>query len=367
MKQLTLATMLGLLLAMSAAATEISVRPIVTGINNPWGMVWLPDGDMLITAKTGKILRVRDGKIAAELSGVPDVSVNGQGGLMDIELHPDFADNQILYLSYATDIEMSGEAGEKGSNTAIMRARLDGDTLTDARVLYKATPNSRRGQHYGSRLEFGGDGHLYFSIGDRGQRDVNPQDPTRDGGKIYRITADGDIPTDNPFAAHAQNKRAIYSFGHRNPQGMARHPQTGKIWVHEHGPRGGDELNLINAGANYGWPILSYGINYSGTKFAKGTEREGFESPIWYWVPSIAPSGMTFVTSEKFPEWQGHLLVGSLKFNYLVLVAMDGDKATGAQIVAEKIGRARNVRQGPDGMIYVSVEGVGIKRITPSK
>jgi|TARA_Y100000310_G_scaffold205188_1_gene205535 glucose/arabinose dehydrogenase len=336
------------------------VDTVVDGIGIPWGMVWLPDGDMLVSDREGTIYRIRKDKIRRKIKGVPKVHANGQGGLLDLELHPAFADNAWLYLSYSSP---DGDGG--GSNTAIMRAKLKRNTLVDQQILYKAEPNSRRGQHYGSRIEFDDRGYLFFSIGERGQRTVNPQDLSRDGGKIYRLHDDGRIPADNPYVSQAGAKDAIYSWGHRNPQGMAKNPVTGKIWVHEHGPRGGDEVNIVKPTANYGWPILSYGINYSGTAFAEGTEREGFESPIWYWVPSIAPSGMTFVSSDKYPDWQGHLLVGSLKFGYLVLCRVAGDSIASAEVLFEGIGRVRNVRQGPDGFIYVGIDGQGIKRIVP--
>lgn len=339
-----------------ARADDYRVQTYVTGINIPWGMVWLPNGDMLVSERSGKLFRVRGTDIVAEIDGVPKVHANGQGGLLDLELHPSFATNGWIYFSYA---DASGWGS--GSNTAIARARLGADRLTDLEVLYKASPDSRRGQHYGSRIEFDDAGYLYFSIGDRGARDDNPQDLRRDGGKVYRLFDDGRIPPDNPFASGA--RPAVYSYGHRNPQGMAKHPLTGKIWVHEHGPRGGDEVNLIKPAANYGWPILSHGVNYSGSSFAEGTEREGYESPVWFWVPSIAPSGMTFVTSDRYPEWQGHLLVGSLKFSRLDLCLLEGDRITAVRPVLQGIGRVRNVRQGPDGYIYVAVDGVGIKRV----
>jgi glucose/arabinose dehydrogenase len=246
-----------------------------------------------------------------------------------------------------------------------MRAKLDGNRLTDQQVLYKGSPNTRRGQHYGGRIEFDKDGYLFFSIGERGAQNENPQDKNRDGGKIYRLTDDGKVPADNPFVGQNNAIAPMYSLGHRNPQGMALNPSTGKIWVHEHGPQGGDEVNIIKPGANYGWPILSYGINYNGSKFAEGTEREGYESPIHYWVPSIAPSGMTFVTSDKYPDWNGDLLVGSLKFRYLVLCEVEGDTIKEAKVMFKDIGRVRTVRQGPDGYIYVATEGNGIVRILP--
>ncbi len=346
--------------AVAANDDKYRVDTVIEGISIPWGMVWLPNGDMLVTERQGSLYRVRNAKIHSKIEGLPKVHANGQGGLLDLELHPAYADNGWLYLSYS-----SPEGDGAGSNTAIMRAKLDGDTLVDQKVLYKAEPNSRRGQHYGSRIEFDDMGFLFFSIGERCQRDSNPQDLSRDGGKVYRLHDDGRIPADNPYVKQAGAKDAVYSWGHRNPQGMAKNPVSGQIWVHEHGPRGGDEVNVVKPTANYGWPILSYGINYSGTEFAQGTEREGFESPIWYWVPSIAPSGMTFVSSDRYPDWQGHLLVGSLKFGYLVLCRVAGNTIASAEILFEGIGRVRNVRQGPDGYIYVAVDGKGIKRLVP--
>lgn len=344
-----------------AIKNSISVETVVEGVAVPWGMTWLPNGDMLITDRSGKLYRHHQDKLS-EIKGVPDIHANGQGGLLDIELHPDYPNNGWIYFSYA-----SQEGEGSGSNTAIVRAKLNGNRLTSTQVLYKGSPNSRRGQHYGSRIEFDDKGFLFFSIGDRGARDENPQDISKDGGKIYRLHDDGKIPADNPFVGENNAREAIYSLGHRNPQGMAKNPQSGDIWVHEHGPRGGDEINIVKAGKNYGWPILSYGINYIGTKFAEGTEREGYESPAWYWVPSIAPSGMTFVTSNLYPEFKNKLLVGSLKFSYLVLCDIDGNTVKTADPIFEGIGRVRNVRQGPDGFIYVATEGQGIKKLVPKK
>jgi glucose/arabinose dehydrogenase len=336
------------------------VETVTTGIDVPWGMVWLPDGDMLVSNRAGELYRVSNGKVAGTIKGVPEVHVNGQGGLLDVELHPRYAENGWLYFTYS-----SRQGESSGSNTALVRARLQDNALVDQQVIYKGSPNSDRGQHYGGRIEFDDAGYVYFSIGDRGARDENPQDLSRDGGKVYRLHDDGQVPEDNPFVGREGAISAIYSYGHRNPQGLAKNPESGAIWVHEHGPRGGDEVNVLEAGENYGWPILSYGINYNGTEFAEGAEREGYQSPAWYWDPSIAPSGMTFVTSDKYPEWQGDLLVGSLKFRYLVLADVEGESIADAKIVFEDIGRVRNVRQGPDGYIYLATEGQGIKRLVP--
>lgn len=332
----------------------------VGGITIPWGMDWLPNGDMLVTERSGSLFVVRNGEIVGEpVAGLPDdIYARGQGGLLDVRVHPDYENNGWIYFTYSSS---SGEGD--GANTALIRAKLENNSLNSIQTLYKATPNSTRGQHYGSRIEFDPDGYVYFSIGDRGNRDVNPQDLSRDAGKIYRLYDDGSVPQDNPFVGDDNALDAIWSYGHRNPQGMDVHPTTGKIWTHEHGPQGGDELNRADAGKNYGWPVISYGINYNGTSFTDITAKEGMEQPATYWDPSIAPSGMAFVTSDRYPDWNGHLLVGSLKFNYVELVKMDGDEVIGTEKVLEGIGRVRSLEEGPDGYIYVGVDGEGIYRI----
>ncbi|AJR03712.1 PQQ-dependent sugar dehydrogenase [Siansivirga zeaxanthinifaciens] len=334
---------------------------VVPELNIPWGMVFLPDGSMLITEKSGELIHFKNG-IKTNITGLPNVYVRGQGGLMDIELHPDYANNGWIYLSYA-----SAEGEGDGGNTAIVRAKIKDNALVDIQQLYKAGPNTKKGQHFGSRIEFDNDGYLYFSIGERGERDVNPQDITRDCGKIYRLYDDGRIPEDNPFVNEPNAKKAIYSYGHRNPQGMTKNPKTGAIWVHEHGPQGGDEINIIDKGKNFGWPVISYGINYNGTPFTDITKKEGMEQPLFYWVPSIAPSGMTFVTSNNYPDWNDNLLVGSLKFKYLERLVIENNKVIKREKLFENIGRVRNVRQAPDGFIYVAVEGTGIVKIIQKK
>ncbi|MEQ8578857.1 MAG: PQQ-dependent sugar dehydrogenase [Balneola sp.] len=341
---------------------EVNVAPELyfEGVSVPWGMTWLPDGDMLITDRSGKLLRVREGNLVAEISGVPDVYARSQGGLLDIALHPDYESNGWIYIAYSSTQGMG-----EGANTAIMRAKLENNALVQSQVLYKATPNTTRGQHYAGRIVFDSDGYLYFSVGDRGNRDELPQSLSKDGGKIYRLNDDGSVPDDNPFVGQEGAIEAMYSYGHRNPQGMAMHPETGKIWSHEHGPRGGDELNFIEAGKNYGWPVITYGINYNGTTITDETEKEGMEQPKTYWDPSIAPSGLDFVTSDLYPQWKGKAILGSLKFNYLVVVELDGTAVEGKEIVLEDIGRVRNVKQGPDGYIYVAVDGAGIYKIVP--
>lgn len=334
---------------------------VVPNLDIPWGMVFLPDKSMLITEKSGELIHFKNGK-KTSIEGLPEIYVRGQGGLMDIELHPNYKENGWIYFSYA-----SPEGEGEGGNTAIMRAKLKNNQLVDNQLLYKAKPNSKKGQHFGSRLEFDNEGYLYFSIGERGNRDENPQDITRDCGKIYRIHDDGQIPDDNPFVNLPNAKKAIYSYGHRNPQGMIKHPETGEIWIHEHGPKGGDEINIIKKGKNFGWPKISYGLNYSGTKFTEYTSLPEMVQPLFYWTPSIAPSGMTFVTSDIYPEWKDNLLIGSLKFKYLERLEFKKNKVIKREKLFEGMGRVRNVRQGPDGYIYIAMEGVGIVKINPKK
>ncbi|WP_439153371.1 PQQ-dependent sugar dehydrogenase [Winogradskyella sp.] len=336
---------------------EIGHEIIVSELTIPWGFTFLPDDSMLITEKTGELIHFKNGN-KTYISGLPEIYVRGQGGFMDIILHPNYKNNGWIYFSYA-----STEGKGNGGNTTIARAKLNDDTLTNLEVLYKASPNSRRGQHFGSRLVFDKEGYLYFSIGDRGNRDVNPQDITRDCGKVYRLNDDGTIPEDNPFVDVQNAKRAIYSYGHRNPQGMTLHPETNEIWTHEHGPKGGDEINIIEKGKNYGWPVISYGINYSGTKFTEITKKEGMEQPLHYWNPSIAPSGMAFISSDKYGDWKGNLLVGSLKFQYLDMFTMEGKKVMKEERLLEGLGRVRSVEQGPDGYIYVGIENLGIVKL----
>jgi len=336
------------------------VETVVDDLEIPWGMVFLPDGSILISEQTGELILFNKGN-KIEVKNVPKVYNKNQGGLLDMELHPNYAQNKWIYFSYSSNIENDG----KGGNTTIMRAKIVDNKLVDQEILYKAVPNTKKGQHFGSRLEFDNDGYLFFSIGDRGNRDVNPQDIKRDGGKIYRINDDGSIPTDNPFYTINGAKKAVYSYGHRNPQGMAIHPISGKIWIHEHGPQGGDEINSIDAGKNYGWPKITYGINYNDTKITDDTSLPGMEQPLHYWTPSIAPSGMAFVNSEIYPSWKGNLLVGSLKFKYLNRVIIENNKVIKEEKLLEDLGRVRTVRQAPNGYIYVAIEQLGIVRIVP--
>lgn len=326
-----------------------------------WSIEFFEDNSILATVKSGSLFHYTNGE-KIQISGLPEIYLRGQGGLMDIVLHPDFKENNWLYFSYASE-----DAGEKGGNTTISRAKLINNNLVDLEVLYKASPNTRKGQHFGGRLAFDNENYLYFSVGDRGNRDVYPQDITLDGGKIYRLNDDGSIPSDNPFFNNPNAKKAIYSYGHRNPQGMFKHPITGKIWTNEHGPRGGDEINIIKKGKNYGWPKITYGINYSGTTITKNKSLPDMEQPLYYWLPSIAPSSFEYISSDIYPNWKGSLLAGALVFKYIERIDLENDKVVYRSKIAEDLGRPRDIKQGPDGFVYVSIEGKGIYKILPKE
>jgi glucose/arabinose dehydrogenase len=348
---------------LSGSNQSYEFQLVTKEVDIPWGMAWLNQKDILVTDRKGELRIISNGILLSEkIEGLPELRAEGQGGLLDVTVDPNYAQNNLIYFSY------SGLEGEgEGAHTSVMRAKLQGFKLTEQTVIFDGGPNSTKGQHYGSRLAFDNQGYLYISSGDRGNRDVNPQRLDRDAGKIHRINSDGSIPQDNPFVTQKDANPTIYSYGHRNPQGMAKHPVTGDIWTHEHGPKGGDEINIIHPAANYGWPVISYGVNYSGTSFTELTEKEGMQKPAWHWTPSIAPSGMTFVTSDVYPDWKGKVIVGSLKFAYLVALELDGNKVLSQEILFPGIGRVRNVKQGADGYIYVATDGSGIFKIVPSK
>lgn len=341
--------------------TNYTTEVVVPDLQIPWGMTWLPDGSMLITEIKGKLIHFKDGK-KTEITDCPEVVARGQGGFLDVELHPDYKNNGWIYFTYS-----SPEGTEKGSNTALMRAKLKNGALIEKQVLYKGSPNTTRGHHFGSRIVFDDAGFVYFTIGDRGEHFVNPQDVSKDGGKVYRLKDDGTIPTDNPFYNTANAKQAIYSYGHRNQQGMAIHPDTRQIWTNEHGPQGGDEINIISKGKNYGWPVITYGINYDNTIITEKKNMEGMEQPLYYYIPSIAPSGMAFINSDTYPGWKGSLLIGSLRFQYLERLEIKNNKVTYREKLIPDMGRVRNVKMGPDGFIYAGVENKGIVKIIPIK
>jgi glucose/arabinose dehydrogenase len=326
---------------------QIRVVTVAEGLENPWGLAFLPDGRILVTERPGRLRYVDPaGELSKPLAGVPDVFARGQGGLLDVALDPDFVSNRLVYLSYA-------EPGEGGAGTAVGRGRLEGNSIAGFEVVFRQVPKTRTRVHFGSRLVFSNDGHLFITLGERGERD-RAQDFSIHRGQVIRILPDGGIPEDNPFARRPGYRPETWSHGHRNPQGAALNPATGKLWTVEHGARGGDEINIPRRGRNYGWPVISYGRHYSGLKIGEGTSKEGYEQPVFYWDPSIAPSGMTFVTSGRFPAWKGNLLVGALKGQMVVRLKIDGEKVLGEERMLESLGeRIRDVREGPDGFIYL--------------
>ncbi|OUL57855.1 PQQ-dependent sugar dehydrogenase [Pseudoalteromonas ulvae] len=335
-------------------------QSMIDNVSIPWAMVQLPTGQLLVSDRNGELLLQSSDQQGIRIKGLPKIDVNGQGGLLDLALHPEFESNGWLYFTFS-----SSEGKGEGSHTALMRAKLDSKKaqLTELQLLYKGEGNSKKGQHYGSRIAFDNQGFVYFSIGDRGARDVNPQDLARDGGKIYRLHDDGRMPTDNPFVSQAGAKKAVWSYGHRNPQGMWFDQTTKQLWAHEHGPKGGDELNLIKPGLNYGWPVVSYGVNYSGTEFTDLTEKQGMENPILQWTPSIAPSDMAYVNSDKYPQLKGKVLLASMKYSFLSALEIAQGKVVSQDKVFQGIGRVRSILQGHDGYIYVGIDGQGVKRL----
>lgn len=344
--------------------TSFRTETIETGIGVPWGMEFLPDGDILVTDVSGKIRTIHDNKLLPEpVQGVPAVYNRGQGGLFDLELHPDYKNNGWLYISYAAP-----DNAEKptGGITYVMRAKLKNNTLTDQQILFKGAPFTRGGVHFGGRLEFGKDGYLYFSIGERGEKE-KAQSLSTINGKVYRIKDDGSIPDDNPYV-NTPNvvSPAVYSWGHRNPQGLALNPVTGDIWETEHGPMGGDELNIIGKGKNYGWPAITYGIDYDGKPISADSVKAGMEQPIIFWRPSIATSNLVFIKGDKYPAWQNNLLVCGMKFLYLERLEIKDNKVTHQEPLLKGIGRVRNVEQSPDGYIYVAVDGGKIIKLIPA-
>ncbi|RRN76411.1 PQQ-dependent sugar dehydrogenase, partial [Pseudoxanthomonas sp. SGD-10] len=330
---------------------------VYTDGQTPWSIAFIPNGDILVTDRSGTLTRVAKNGKAETVTGVPKVLARGQGGLMDVITHPNFDKNQTIYLSYSKIKE--GE-GRTLATTAVMRAKLVGSKLTEQTDIFVAEPYLPTQHHYGGKLTFGKDGYLYLSVGDRGRQNDNPQNLTKNSsGKIHRIKEDGTPVESNPFFKDQNIPSSIYSYGHRNPQGLAFNPATGVLWSHEHGPRGGDELNIIKPKANYGWPVISSGINYNGTTFTNITEKAGMEQPQKYWIPSIAPSGMAFVSSSVYKGWENNLMIGSLRFEYLNRCEIKNDKVVHEEILFKNIGRLRDVRLSPDGYLYIAVENPG--------
>jgi glucose/arabinose dehydrogenase len=337
----------------TAQAAAVKADTLYKGFQNPWGMAWLPDGRMLVTEKAGEILVFRDGKFTGEkLSGVPAVADAGQGGLLDIKLHPDYDKNKWIYISYAKPVK-------GGATTTITRFKLDGNNIIDKQELYEAKPYVDADYHFGSRIIFDKDNYMFFSSGERGTM-KKVWELNNDHGKIHRLKDDGTVPDDNPFVKTAGARKSIWSYGHRNPQGLIYDKENNRIWGIEHGPRGGDELNLIEKGKNYGWPLTCYGINYDGTILTDKKEMPGVTNPARYWVPSIAPCGSMLVTSDKYPKWRGNLLIGALALRHIARVQLNGTTYVTEEKLFDNVARFRDVAEGPDGYIYAITEGPGM-------
>jgi aldose sugar dehydrogenase len=327
---------------------SFGVVQVVKGLEQPWSLAFLPDGRMLVTEKAGRLRMIANGKLEPRpVAGLPRVTVHGQGGLHDVVLHPQFEKNHLVYLAYAA-------RGEDGVGTELARGRLADGKLEDVQVLFRQSPKGRTGNHFGGRIVFDHAGYVYLTLGDRGEM-PRAQRPDDHAGSVIRLHDDGRVPQDNPFVGKPGWKPEKFDLGHRNQQGAALHPQTGVLWTHEHGPQGGDEVNIIRAGANFGWPVITYGVNYGiGTKIGEGTAKPGMEQPIHYWVPSIAPSGMAFYTGDRFPRWKGNLFVGALRDQMLVRLQLDGTSVVKEErLLKNVLGRIRDVRMGPDGLIYL--------------
>ena len=347
----------------SSSAGKLRVVTVAKGLENPWSLAFLPGGRMLVTEREGRIRIVsKSGRLLPPLRGAPKVYASGQGGMLDVILDPGFARNNTIFISFS-------EPGGDGAGTAVARATLDvaGNRLINLKVIWRQVPKSSGGRHFGSRLVIARDGKLFITVGERGQRN-RAQDFTINRGNVVRINRDGSIPKDNPFVGRKGYRPEVWSYGHRNPQGAALHPVTGKLWTNEHGARGGDEINIPQAGKNYGWPLISYGRHYWGGRIGVGTKKAGLEQPVYYWDPSIAPSGMAFYTGDKFPAWRGNLFAGALKFQLLVRLTLKGEKVVKEERLLQGLNeRIRDVRQGPDGYIYLLTDsGDGrILRVEP--
>ena len=345
-------------------AAPVRVVEVVRGLEHPWGIAFLPDGRMLVTERPGRMRIVaRDGKLSAPLAGLPAVQARGQGGLLDVAVDPKFAQNRLIYFSFS-------EPGGDGAGTSVARARLGASAVEDVRVIYRQAPKVAGSGHFGSRIVFRRDGTIFITQGDRMAYSEQAQDLRSLLGKVVRVNTDGSIPRDNPFVGRADARPEIWSYGHRNVQAAALHPDTGDLWTVEHGARGGDELNRPLAGKNYGWPVISYGRNYSGTKIGEGTAKAGMEQPVYYWDPVIAPSGMVFYTGDVYPGWKGSVFVGSLTPGLLVrLTLQDGRVRREERYLGELGERIRDVQQGPDGRLYLITDADNgrILRLEPQK
>jgi aldose sugar dehydrogenase len=332
------------------------VVTVAEGLAHPWGMAFLPGGEILVTERAGRLRVIRNGALEPQpVAGVPEVFAERQGGLLDVALHPNFASNRLVYLSYS-------KPGRRGATTAVARGRFEGNRLSGVEEVFEADAWGTGGVHFGSRLLFDRDGYLYITVGDRGEppnRGANHRAQNRGdhAGTTIRLHDDGRVPRDNPFAGQSGARPEIYTYGNRNAQGMALHPQTGEVWQHEHGPRGGDEINRIRAGRNYGWPLVTGGINYDGSRITLRNQASGIEAPLVEWTPSIAPSGMAFYTGTHFPQWRGNIFVGALAGQHLRRVAFEGTRPVHQEQLLRGLGhRIRDVRMGPDGFLYLLVD-----------
>ena len=330
------------------STASVRVVTVASGLEHPWGLQFLPDGRMLVTERPGRLRYVSpSGRLSDPIAGLPAVAARGQGGLLDVRLDPSFESNHLIYLSYS-------EPDGRDAGTAVLRARLGPLGIDNLRVIFRQLPKVGGGLHFGSRLVFSQDGqYLFITMGERGRKD-DAQDLSRLMGRVVRIRPDGSIPDDNPFVGGTNARPETWSYGHRNPQGAAIHPETGELWTVEHAAMGGDEVNTPKPGRNYGWPVITYGLNYDGQKIGEGTAKEGMEQPVHYWDPSIAPSGMTFYTGDRYPGWKGSLFVGSLKFGLLSRLTLEGNRVVSEERLLTDLGaRVRDVRQGPDGYLYL--------------
>jgi glucose/arabinose dehydrogenase len=354
---------------MESSAGRLEAQVVAEGLNHPWALEFLPDGRMLVTERSGALRIIADGVVSEPIAGVPAVVAQGQGGLLDVALAPDFATSGRIYLSYAEPAESAGE--NRGTGTAVMAATLvldeaGGAQVTDGEVILRMNNFTPSNRHFGSRIAIGNDGNLFVTLGERGQAE-RAQDFSDLAGAVVRVAPDGSIPADNPQPEGWAPE--LWSKGHRNPQGAVVRESDGQLFIVEHGARGGDEVNMPQAGANYGWPVITYGVDYSGLPIGEGTQREGLEQPLHYWDPSISPSGLTFVTGALFPGWEGDLITGGLSGRTMVRIDMEGDTVAGTEPLFEgQLGRVRDVRMGPDGAIYAVIDSgsAEIYRIAPA-
>jgi glucose/arabinose dehydrogenase len=351
----------------SSEGMTVSLDTIATGFDSPWGFAQLPNRDYLISDRSGTLYHVDQKRNKTAIKGTPEVMAKGQGGLLDIALHPQFEQNGWVYLSYS---KFKKEGGLTLTSTGIVRGKIKNNQWVESQDIFESLPYTKTFHHYGSRIAFDKKEFLFFSVGERGMEKDFPQFTDNDNGKIHRLHDDGTVPKDNPFVGKdpAKFHPSIFSYGQRNPQGLTLNPSTGAIWETEHGPRGGDEINIIQSGRNYGWPVISYGINYDGKPITNISKKEGMEQPISYFIPSIAPSGLTFVNSDKYPAWKGNLMIGSLRFNYLNRCVIKDNKVVSQEKVLVNLGRMRNVKLGADGYLYVGTENPGmVFRLMPKK